>query len=83
MTEATLPGIEELDALLAAVDRCEPADQAEFAHEHIQDARIYVLGAMPRECEWSLELAQRTLAGMPASPESRRARDMLAEVFPG
>ena len=82
MTEATLPAIERLDALLVAIDRCGPADQAEFAHEHIQEARTYALGAMPQECEWNLQLARRTLAHMPASVESKRAQEMLAKLYP-
>lgn len=80
MTEATLPPVENLDALLVAVDRCQPSDQAEFAHEHIQEARIYVLGAMPRECEWSLELARKTLASMPASEDRQKAQKMLENL---
>jgi hypothetical protein len=82
MTEATLPPVEKLDALLAVVDRCEPADEAEFAHEHIQEARTYALGAMPQECEWSLTLAQKTLAAMPDTEECARAKRMLADLRP-
>jgi hypothetical protein len=81
MTEATLPAVDKLDALLVAINRCEPAEEAEFAYEHIQEARTYVLGAMPRECEWTLELARRTMARMPASKALTRARKLLAEVY--
>lgn len=77
---ANLPVLDKLGDLLAVIDRCSPADEAEFAHEHIQGARTYWLGAMPAEFKCNLELARETLARMAHTETCRMAQKILASL---
>lgn len=77
----TSQDLDNLDELLAAIDQCSPADEAEFAHEHINEARTYLLGAMPVEFAVSLELARETLARMNDSEPQRKAQKLLASLL--
>lgn len=67
----------KIDKLLRTIERCYPPEQAEYAYEHVEEARVYLLGAMPGELQWSLELARNTLERMPKGESCRTARKML------
>lgn len=73
----------KIDKLLRTIEQCYPPEQAEYAYEHVEEARIYLLGAMPGELQWSLELARKTLEGMPKSASCRTARKMLDDFRKG
>lgn len=70
--------LQKIDELLVVIDRCSPQDEAEFAHEHIQEARTYLLGAMPTEFKCTLDLAGKTLARMNDTEARRNAQKILA-----
>ena len=70
--------LHKLDEVLALVDHCSPAEEAELAHEHVQQARAYLLGAMPEEFSLNVELAKRTLARMEHTPDCGNAQKILA-----
>ena len=72
-----LPAPERLDELITVIDHCSPPDQAEYAHEHIQEARTYLLGAMPTEFHCTLELARYTLGQMNDTEALQSAKKML------
>lgn len=75
--------LHKLDDLLAVIGDCSPADEAEFAQQHLHGARTYLLGAMPIECELNLELASETLARMKDSEARRKAQKLLASLSKG
>lgn len=77
---ATLQDLHKLDELLAVIDRCSPADQAEFALEHIHEARTYLLGAMPNEFGLTLKLAREALARMDDTEPRRKAESIVASL---
>jgi hypothetical protein len=78
---ANLQDLRKLDDLLAVIGDCSPADETEFAREHLRSARTCILGAMPIECELNLELASETLARMKDTAARRRAQKLLASLF--
>jgi len=78
---ATLQKLHKLDELLAVIDSCSPADEAELAHEHAQGARTYLLGAMPNEFRLNLELAQETVARMDDTEAPRKVQKILATLL--
>ena len=75
--------LHKLDDLLAVIGDCSPADEAEFAQEHLHGARNYLLGAMPIELELNLELASETLARMKDTEARRKAQKLLASLSKG
>ena len=77
---AHIQQIQQLDGLLALIDQCSPLDEAEYAHEHIQEARMYLLGEMPGEYQHALRLAKDTLRRMNKSATLERARQILANL---
>ncbi len=72
--------LHKLDELVAEVDRCSPADEAEYAGEHIHGARTYLLGAMPAEFRLSVELARKSLARLDDTEARRKAQKMFARL---
>ncbi len=80
MRSANLQGLHKLDDLLAVIGDCSPADETEFAQEHLRGARTCMLGAMPIECELNLELASETVARMKDTAARRRAQKLLASL---
>ena len=83
MWSANLQDVHKLDDLLAVIGDCSPADETEFAQEHLRGARTCMLGAMPIECELNLELASETLARMKDTAARRRAQKLLANLSKG
>ena len=77
MAGFSLPTPEKLDDLLSVIDHCSPPEEAEYAHQHIQEARTYLLGAMPMEFACVLELARCTLERMNDDQARRTAKKML------
>lgn len=83
MRSVKFQDLHKLDDLLAVIGDCSPADEAEFAQQHLHGARTYLLGAMPIECELNLELASETLARMKDSEARRKAQKLLASLSKG
>lgn len=52
--------VREIDEILNAIDTPEEA-QCSLLREHLETARQYVLGAMPKECAANLKLADEAL----------------------
>jgi hypothetical protein len=77
---ASLQELHQLHDLLAVIGDCSPADEAEFAQEHVRGARTCMLGAMPIEFELNLELASETLARMKDTEARRRAQKLLVSL---
>ena len=77
----TAQALQELDELLGLVDHCLPGGEAEYAHEHVWEARTYLLGAMPGEFRYSLELTEETLARMEDSEDRRHAQEIVASLL--
>lgn len=75
---AAVSEVHKLDELLKVIGRCSPPEEAEAAHEHIQEARTYLLGGMPYEYEMSLEMARKSLKRMARTGPRREAEEMLA-----
>ena len=76
----TMPGLNKLDQLLIAIGHCSPPDEVEFAQEHINEARTYLLGAMPGEFGMSLELARESLSRMDDTATRQEAQKLLATI---
>ncbi|MGD1092613.1 MAG: hypothetical protein ABSB35_11570 [Bryobacteraceae bacterium] len=75
-----MPDRNKLDRLLITIEHCSPPDEAEFAREHINEARTYLLGAMPTEFRVSLELARESLSRMNATKARQEAQKLLATI---
>lgn len=75
------PDVPKLDELLLATDECFPTDEAEMAREHVQEARTYLLGAMPIEYRWTLNLARQSIGRLRKTEASRRAEAILASLW--
>lgn len=76
----TINELATLDELLDMIGHCSPPEEAAYAREHLQEARTYLLGRMPLECECSLDLARRTLARLDRTKTRRKAQQILATL---
>ena len=65
MMTATGSEIKKMDDILAMLERCSASEASNMAHEHIQEARTYLLGAMHSEYKMNLGLALEAVAQMP------------------
>ena len=76
--------LSRLDEMISALEKYRDSD---LAIEHLKSARIYLLGAMPREYLLSLEASKSALA---SSPNNNLLRDfddaisnLIARASPG
>ncbi|MBZ5603000.1 MAG: hypothetical protein LAO79_11895 [Acidobacteriia bacterium] len=73
-------GVDELDAMINEVS--DPAEsQCELLREHLESARNYVLGSMPREYALTLRLAKQ-MENCIVNPERReRVKHMIESLL--
>jgi hypothetical protein len=76
-TEAQLA---KLDELLELIDDAPEDAESLSAQEHLQAARTYLLGAMPQECELSLEMAEEAIAAIAQRDLRLKAERRLHEI---
>jgi hypothetical protein len=74
-------GVARLDNILALLAEAPPSEEVGFVQEHIQAARTYLLGSMPVESEWSLELARHAAHHIPDRATRAKVQAMLG-AFP-
>ena len=72
--------LEQVDEILAVLEHCSPAEEADYVREHVQNARTYLLGAMPAEFNESIELARQAMHLLEDSESLRAAQKILSEL---
>jgi len=72
----------KLDELLALLEPFPQDNPIWMAYEHLWEARTYLLGAMGREYEMTMEMAHRSLAQID-DPEMREKAERLFAQIPG
>jgi hypothetical protein len=70
----------KLDELLELIGDAPEDAECPSAQEHLQAARTYLLGAMPQECELSLEMAAGAIAAMEQRGVRLKAERLLHEI---
>jgi hypothetical protein len=70
----------KLDELLELIGNAPEDAECSSAQEHLQAARTYLLGAMPLECELSLEMAEEAIAAIEQRDFRLRAERLLHEI---
>ena len=72
--------LSKLDQLLEFLAGAPEDEESRNAHEHVQGARTYLLGAMPEEFEQSLRMAEEAISGMALLAVRTDAERLLREV---
>jgi hypothetical protein len=74
--------VARLDDMLALLAEVPPSAEVEKVQEHIQGARNYLLGSMPVESDWNLELARHAARYIPDRAARAKVHAMLADLHP-
>jgi hypothetical protein len=68
--------VDRLNDLLAELGRL-PHDQTSLLLEHLEGARYYMTGAMPKELAMNLEMAENSLDSLPDEGLRQRVRQFI------
>ena len=66
----------QLDGLLQALGK-ETGSQCELLREHLESARVYLVGLMPAEYALSLRMAEQALSGVADHKLHARIEDFI------
>lgn len=69
-----------LDELLSRLEQNPRSKESEIAHEHFQEARVYLLGAMYGEYALNLELGRRAVDAMPDQDTRSELNQILSRL---
>jgi len=81
MPSLTVVEVDELDQLLSLLAEEPQSEACRNAHEHVQGARQYLLGAMLGECQLNLELARRSAARIPDHDKRAKVERVLGNLL--
>jgi hypothetical protein len=73
--------LSKMDDLLAVLLLGQVSEENRLTQEHIQGARTYLLGGMPREYRLNLEMARDSASQIPDQNTRERAERILESVM--
>lgn len=70
-----------INDLLSLLAQCADSPSKQLAREHLECARVYLLGAMNAEYSMSLDLIRKAVSGIPEDPARKDARRILDDLM--